>query len=98
MVELDHQIAAVWKTIFEGDGEWLADRIMAFDFSAETVETELEKGIDQIIDSMALENVHSVNLLKNLGFQIENNLELIPFNSLWVNLPSIISILDNPCD
>jgi len=43
LVELDHQIAAVWKTILHGDGEWLADRIVEFDFSSETVEAELEK-------------------------------------------------------
>jgi len=43
LVELDHQIAAVWKTILHGDGEWLADRIVEFDFSPETVEAELEK-------------------------------------------------------
>ncbi len=43
LVELDHQIAAVWKTILYGDGEGLADRIVEFDFSLETVEAELEK-------------------------------------------------------
>lgn len=43
LVELDHQIAAVWKTILHGDGEWLADRIVEFDFSPETVQVELEK-------------------------------------------------------
>ena len=34
-IELDHQIAAVWKTILYGDGEWLADRIVEFKFSHE---------------------------------------------------------------
>lgn len=43
LVELDHQVAAVWKTILCGDGEWLADRIVEFDFSPETVDEELEK-------------------------------------------------------
>ncbi len=43
LVELDHQIAAVWKTILYGDGEWLADRIVSFNFSHETVDAELEK-------------------------------------------------------
>ena len=43
LVELDHQIAAVWQTILYGDGEWLADRIVAFDFSSETVEAEIER-------------------------------------------------------
>ncbi len=43
LVELDHQIAAVWKTILGKDGEWLANKIVKFDFSPKTVETELEK-------------------------------------------------------
>jgi DNA adenine methylase len=43
LVELDHQVAAVWKTIIHGDGEWLADKIIGFDFSSEAVEAELEK-------------------------------------------------------
>jgi DNA adenine methylase len=43
LVELDHQIAAVWKTILHGDGEWLADTIVEFKFSLETVEAELAK-------------------------------------------------------
>jgi DNA adenine methylase len=43
LVELDHQIAAVWNTILGGDGEWLANRIIEFEFSPETVGAELEK-------------------------------------------------------
>jgi len=43
LVELDHQVAAVWKTILGQDGEWLADKIVQFDFSSEAVEFELEK-------------------------------------------------------
>lgn len=43
LVELDQQIAAVWKTILYGDGEWLADKIVEFNFSPETVKAELEK-------------------------------------------------------
>lgn len=43
LVELDHQIAAVWKTILYGDGEWLANMIVDFDFSAEMVEAELAR-------------------------------------------------------
>lgn len=42
MVELDHEIAAVWKTILTGDAEWLADRIVSFEFSPQTVEAELQ--------------------------------------------------------
>ncbi|MDM8527120.1 DNA adenine methylase [Anaerolineales bacterium HSG24] len=43
LVELDQQIAAVWKTLLYGDGKGLADRIVAFDFSVETVCTELKR-------------------------------------------------------
>lgn len=43
LVELDHQVAAVWKTILGHDGEWLADRIVEFNFSSEAVEFELKK-------------------------------------------------------
>jgi DNA adenine methylase len=43
LVELDEQIAAVWQTIFHGDGAWLADKILNFPFSAETVEATLKK-------------------------------------------------------
>ncbi len=33
MVELDDQVAAVWQTILEGDGYWLADKIVMFDLT-----------------------------------------------------------------
>ncbi len=37
MVELDHQVAAVWQTIIHGDGAWLAERIAEFNLTPETV-------------------------------------------------------------
>ena len=37
MVELDDQVAAVWQTILNGDGQWLAERIATFDLTAESV-------------------------------------------------------------
>ena len=43
LVERDHQIAAVWRTILEGDGEWLADRIVAFDLTIDAVKAELDR-------------------------------------------------------
>jgi len=44
LVELDEQVAAVWKAIIsEGLGEWLADQIIDLSFSLETVETLLQK-------------------------------------------------------
>ena len=38
LVELDEDVAAVWKTIIDDDPEWLAKRIESFPFSAETVD------------------------------------------------------------
>lgn len=43
MVELDHAIAAVWKTIVEGESEWLANRILSFEMTKENAVNELSK-------------------------------------------------------
>ena len=43
MVELDEQVAAVWKVILEGDAQWLADRIRDFDLTCDSVKKMLEK-------------------------------------------------------
>lgn len=43
LVELDEQVAAVWQAIFGGEGEWLAEAIVAFDFSPENVERVLSR-------------------------------------------------------
>jgi DNA adenine methylase len=37
LVELDDQVATVWRTIIHGDGEWLASRIGEFDVTPESV-------------------------------------------------------------
>jgi len=37
MVEIDDEIASVWKTIFYGDIEWLINRILSFDMTLENV-------------------------------------------------------------
>lgn len=42
-VELDKQVASVWKTIIYEDGEWLANRIETFDFSLENVNEVLDR-------------------------------------------------------
>lgn len=55
-----------------------------------------ELGIGRIIDSVAVENVRSVNLLQRLGFRIENNLSPNRFGGPWKNSRGIIGILDNP--
>lgn len=43
MVEKDELVAAVWETILNGGNEHLAERIVDFDLSLETVQAELAK-------------------------------------------------------
>lgn len=43
MVEMDEDIAAVWTALVNGDAEWLADRILKFELSRETVLAEIQK-------------------------------------------------------
>lgn len=41
MVELDEDVAAVWQSVTDGDVQWLADRILSFKLSRESVISEL---------------------------------------------------------
>lgn len=43
MVELDEDVAAVWQTVTSGDAPWLANHILAFNLSRESVISELSK-------------------------------------------------------
>jgi DNA adenine methylase len=44
MVELDEQVAAVWRTIIEeNEGAWLAERIVSFDLTHETLAATLSR-------------------------------------------------------
>lgn len=43
MVELDDEIAAVWESVINGEAEWLANRILAFDLTKEAVIREIKK-------------------------------------------------------
>ncbi len=43
MVELDDEIAAVWKVIVKGESGWLARRILGFEMSKENAVAELKK-------------------------------------------------------
>ncbi|GAB4419247.1 MAG: hypothetical protein OHK0039_31500 [Bacteroidia bacterium] len=43
MVELDQEIAAVWEVIVNGDHQWLAEEIYAFNLTAERVRGFLQK-------------------------------------------------------
>ena len=43
LVELDDQVAAVWKTIIYGDAEWLASRIVNFELTPDSLEEILSQ-------------------------------------------------------
>lgn len=43
MVELDDEVGAVWQTIVEGGSGWLADKVLSFTLTKETLEEELRK-------------------------------------------------------
>jgi len=42
MVELDEQIAAVWQTIIDGNAKWLADKIIKFQLTKESLFAEID--------------------------------------------------------
>ena len=41
LIELDPDVAAVWQTIFNGDAEWLANKILEFHITPEAVQEAL---------------------------------------------------------
>lgn len=43
MTELDEDVAAVWRSVVDGDAPWLADRILNFNLTEETVFQEISK-------------------------------------------------------
>jgi len=43
MVEIDEEIAAVWQAVADGDSKWLANRILNFDLTKESVLSETAK-------------------------------------------------------
>jgi DNA adenine methylase len=43
MVELDHHVATLWKTILSEDNQWLAQQIIHFDMTLENVRAELAR-------------------------------------------------------
>jgi DNA adenine methylase len=50
MVELDHEVAAVWEVILDGKNSWLAERILSFDLTHANVQAELDKADKQVQD------------------------------------------------
>jgi len=61
-VEMDPQVAAVWKTILGGDAEWLANRILSFKLTPESVVAEFES------DRRSMRNVAFQTILRNRTF------------------------------
>jgi len=43
LVELDHEVAAVWEVMINGDYKWLADKILSFDLTLENVNNIFQK-------------------------------------------------------
>jgi len=43
LVALDEDVAAVWQTILNGDAQWLAERIVRFELTAESARRELAR-------------------------------------------------------
>lgn len=48
MVELDKQIASVWKALLGGDADWLADRVLNFKMTHEALEEVLNNSDDSL--------------------------------------------------
>lgn len=48
MVELDEQVAAVWRTVLEGEGDWLAEKIVSFDLTLESLEEAMAKPVRSV--------------------------------------------------
>jgi DNA adenine methylase len=62
MVELDSEVAAVWTTIIDGNADWLANRIVNFDLTLDTLQKTLEK------KTTAIHEVAFKTILKNRTF------------------------------
>jgi len=43
LVELDERISSVWKTMLDGNADWLADRILDFEMNKDSLNEELNK-------------------------------------------------------
>jgi DNA adenine methylase len=59
MVELDAEVAAVWKTIIDGDADWLANKIADFNLTPDTLErtlTRKSKDIKELAFKTILKN------------------------------------------
>lgn len=43
LVEMDSDVVALWQTIFNGNGEWLANKISNFEFNEKNIETAFDR-------------------------------------------------------
>ena len=43
LVELDEQVASVWRALLDGEAEWLVERILSFKMTHESLAQELDK-------------------------------------------------------
>jgi len=59
LVELDENVAAVWKTIIDGDVDWLIERIENFDMSREAAEEVIERSDETVRDRALAMIIHN---------------------------------------
>jgi DNA adenine methylase len=59
LVELDEQVASVWQAVLTGEAEWLAERILNFNITQESVAEQLSNG------STSLRELAFKTLLRN---------------------------------
>ncbi len=62
MVEIDEEVAAVWKIILNGQNQWLADKIYSYNLTHENVIAELEN------TQKELQDIAFCTILKNRVF------------------------------
>jgi len=62
MVEIDEEIAAVWKVILNNKNKWLADKIFSFELTHENIKVELDN------PNKSLHDIAFCTILKNRIF------------------------------
>lgn len=87
LVELDEQVAVVWKVIIYGDYEWLADRIIHFDLTAENVDCALAKSEvsieEQAFQTILRNRIHRGGILAPGAGRIKNGEKGKGIKSRW---------------
>lgn len=87
MVELDAQVAAVWRTIIDGDAQWLAERIANFDLTPEAVAEVLDEPAftlpDQAFQTILKNRVNRGGILANGAGRIKHGENGKGLRSRW---------------